>query len=247
MINIIKSIEMKSNAYTNKIFRYGLADFLDNKIIVLSEPSDEADIIEDKTVINPLNFDQLIESNNKKYISYITLSGIRRYSLIETDTNIKASLTTLDADTYKWSIFKIYKKHYIDTYTKPEETNNKKSLSTCINTLYTNLQPEGLGLCAQFVHWALNVAGFKFQGKYSAKLYHLEGLLKDLGFEEIDKNTELKKGDIIVIVDEKLKKDPLYYGHICLWDGNYWLCDYKDKTLKNKDKSHLYRYNLWEE
>ena len=238
---------MKSNEKTNKIFKYGLADFQNNKIIILNEPSDEANIIEDNTVINPINFDQIIESNNKKYISYITLSGIRRYSLIKDDTNIKALITTLDADTYKWNIFKIYKKNYVDTYVKPKEISNKKSLSTCINTLYINLQPKALGLCAQFVHWALNVAGFKFQGKYSAKLYHLEGLLKDLGFEEIDKNSELKRGDIIVIVDEKFKDNSLYYGHICIWDGNYWLCDEKCKTLNNMDKWHLYRYNSWDE
>ena len=238
---------MKSNEKTNKIFKYGLADFQNNKIIILNEPSDEANIIEDNTVINPINFDQIIESNNKKYISYITLSGVRRYSLIKAETNTKALITALDPDTYKWNIFKIYKKNYVDTYTKPKEINNKRSLSKCINTLYINLQPKGLGLCAQFVHWALNVAGFKFQGKYSAKLYHLEGLLKDLGFEKIDKNSELKKGDIIVIVDEKFKNNSLYYGHICLWDGNYWLCDEKRKTLKNMDKSHLYRYNSWDE
>ena len=239
---------MEFDEKINKKLIYGLADFEDNKIVVLNKPSDEADIIEDNTVNNPINFDQIIEYNNKIYISYITLSGIRRYSLIKDDNIIKASIKELDKETYKWNIFGIYKKNYIDTYTKPKELTNKKSLSTCINTLHINFQHEPLCLCAQFVHWALNVAGFKFQGKYSAKLYHLEGLLKDLEFEEIDRNSKLKKGDIIVIVDEKLKNNPNYYGHISIWDGEYWICDEKRKTLANfMDKSHLYRYNSWEE
>ena len=72
-------------------------------------------------------------------------------------------------------------------------------------------------------------------------------MLKDLEFEEIDRNSKLKKGDIIVIVDEKLKNNPNYYGHISIWDGEYWICDEKRKTLANMDKSHLYRYNSWEE
>ena len=238
---------MESNEKTYIIFEYGIADFGDNKIIILKEPSEDSQIIEDNSVVNPLNFDQIITSKDKKYISYITISGIRRFSLLEESTNKKASIKLLDGNTYKWNIFKIYKSHYIDNYVKPKESNSKKSLSTFINTLYNNIQPEAIGLCAQFVHWALNVAGFKFRGKYSAKLYHTEGLLKDLGFYEINKTSELKKGDIAVIVDYERVNESKYYGHICAWDGKYWLCDSKKKNLKNIDKVHYYRYNLWNE
>ena len=93
-----------------------------------------------------------------------------------------------------WNIFKIYKYHYIDHYIEPEKsTNNKKSLSTFIKTLETNLQPKSLNLCAQFTHWGLNVAGFKFKGKYSAKSYHSEGLLKEIGFKEIPQKFRIKE------------------------------------------------------
>lgn len=242
---------MEPNEKLQKKFKYGKADFGNNKIIILNQPSDNSDIIEDNSVINPLNFDQIIESSNKKYISYITLSGIRRYSLISDGNNkIINSIEDLDSETYKWNIFKIYKNHYIDNYTPPKEIlNNKKSLSKFINTLYINLQPKALGLCAQFIHWALNVAGFKFKGKYNAKLYHLEGLMKELGFEEINKNEngELKKGDIVVIVDYNLAEESNYYGHICAWDGKYWLCDGKAKKLNQIKNAHFYRYNFWEE
>ena len=146
------------------------------------------------------------------------------------------------------NIFKIYKKNYVDNYIKPtDSSDNKKSLSAFIETLYNNLQPKGINLCAQFTHWALNVAGFKFQGKYSAKLYHTEGLLKELGFYEINKNSELKKGDIAVLVDDELVDKSDYYGHICAWDGKYWLCDCKAKSIKNKEIAHFYRYDFWEE
>ena len=237
---------MESNSNIKKSFTYGITDFKDNRIIILTEPSDNSDIIEDPSVKNPLNFDQIINNSNKKYISYITISGIRRYSLIEENNNSLASIKLLDAKTYMWNIFKIYKSHYIDNYIQPKNANNtKKSLSIFIKTLYNNLQPKSIHLCAQFTHWALNVAGFKFQGKYSAKLYHMEGLLKELGFYEIDKKSELKKGDIAVIVIDDLKDIEDYYGHICAWDGNYWLCDYKTDNLKNKEFTHFYRFDNW--
>ena len=165
---------MKSNKNIKPIFKYGIAEFKDNKIVILKEPSDDSEIIEDNSVLNPLNFDQIIKSSNKKYISYITLSGIRRFSLISENNNSLATIRYLDNETYMWNIFKIYKSHYIDNYIQPKNANNtKKNLSTFIKTLYNNLQPKSIHLCAQFTHWALNVAGFKFQGKYSAKLYNI--------------------------------------------------------------------------
>ena len=239
---------MKSNKNIKPIFKYGIAEFKDNKIVILKEPSDDSEIIEDNSVLNRLNFDQIIKSSNKKYISYITLSGIRRFSLISENNNSLATIKYLDNETYMWNIFKIYKKNYVDNYIKPtDSSDNKKSLSAFIETLYNNLQPKGINLCAQFTHWALNVAGFKFQGKYSAKLYHTEGLLKELGFYEITKNSELKKGDIAVLVDDELVDKSDYYGHICAWDGKYWLCDCKAKSIKNKEIAHFYRYDFWEE
>ena len=142
----------------------------------------------------------------------------------------------------------VYKYHYIDNYVKPENEVNKKSLSAFLKTLENNIQPKPLCLCAQFVHWGLNVAGFKFQGKYSAKLYHLEGLLKELGFQEIPYNSELIKGDIAVIVENKKAKISNYYGHICAWDGKNWLCDEKSEKIHGDSESiHYYRYDSWEE
>ena len=39
---------MESNSNIKKSFTYGIADFKDNKIIVLKEPSKNSDVIEDK-------------------------------------------------------------------------------------------------------------------------------------------------------------------------------------------------------
>ena len=233
----------------NIFWFYGAANFNGNKIIILKEPSENSDIIEDNTVSNPIYFDQIIIVSDKRYISYITLSGIRRYSLIDGEEGNKESIQSLDKNDYMWKIFRIYKYNYIDHYIKPESNdNNKKSLSIFFKTLEKNVQPKALCLCAQFIHWGLNVAGFHFQGKYSAKLYHLEGLLKELGFYTIPNNSELKKGDIVVVVDTKLEKNPDYYGHICAWDGNCWICDEKSKKLNGEiENFHYYRYDLWDE
>ena len=239
-------MEESKNESKKIIIYYGIAIFNDNKIRVLKTPSKNSDIIEDNSVINPVFFDKIIQFPNIKYISYITISGIRRYSLLEENMIGKAIFKPMEKEIYKWCIFGIYKNHYIDNY-KPEEKTNKKSLSIFIDTLHINIQPKPLGLCAQFVHWALNVAGFKFQGKFSAKLYHLEGLLNDLGFHEIPQNSEFKKGDIIVFAINELINMPDYYGHICVWDGEFWLCDGKEKTITNINKSHLYRYDSWDE
>lgn len=243
-----KTQNNEKNGKIKKSWYYGSANFNDNKIIILKEPSDNSEIIEDNSVSNPIYFDQIIVIPDKRYISYITLSGIRRYSLIEDKGNNKASIKFLDKNDYMWKIFGIYKYHYIDHYNKPSDNNNKKSLSIFFQTLETNVQPKALKLCAQFVHWGLNVAGFHFQGKYSAKLYHLEGLLKELGFYEIPNNSELKKGDIAVVVNTKLEKNSDYYGHICAWDGNNWICDEKSNKLNsNINYIHYYRYDLWDE
>ena len=240
-------MEESSNISKSIITYYGIAIFNDNKIIVLKTPAENSEIIEDNSVINPVFFDRIIEFPNIKYISYIAISGRRRYSLLEDNMTCKAIFNHMIKETYKWCIFGLYKNHYIDNYIEPEEKENKKSLSIFIDTLHTNLQPKPFGLCAQFVHWALNVSGFNFKGKSSAKLYHSEGLLKELGFHEIPQNSELKKGDIIVIVNDELINKPDYYGHICAWDGEFWLCDDKEKILDDINKSHLYRYDSWNE
>ena len=243
-----ESQKIKKDEEFIKFWNYGSANFNDNKIIVLKEPSDNSFTIEDNSVSNPIYFDQIIIISDKRYISYITISGKRRYSLIEDKESNKASIQFLDKDDYMWKIFRIYKYNYMDHYVKPENNNNKKSLSIFFKTLEANVQPKPLRLCAQFVHWGLNVAGFHFQGKYSAKLYHLEGLLKELGFYEIPNNSELKKGDIAVVVDTILEKNSNYYGHICAWDGNGWICDEKSKKLNSDINSiHYYRYDLWDE
>ena len=246
----MKSTEKENNDIKTPNIKviYGVANF-NKKVIVLIDASDNSEIIEDSSVSQKIYFDKIIDHINKEYISYITISGIRRYSLIRDNEDIKAEIQYLSRNQYKWDIFKIYKNHYIDNYIKPkDDTNNKPSLSKFIKTLKINMQPKPLGLCAQFVHWALNAAGLKFQGKYSAKLYHEEGLLKELGFHEIAYDSNLLKGDIAVVVDKNLVKYNNYYGHICAWDGECWLCDDKELIINgNKDTIHYYRYDLWEE
>ena len=233
-------------------YSYGQANITDNKIIILSSPSETSEIITDNTVSNPIDFDQIIidKKNNNKYISFISISGIRRYILIESNNISKASINYLNPEKHRDNIFAKYQEYYINNYTpeKISSQNTKKSLSFFINNLKNNLQPEALSLCAQFVHWSLNATGFHFQGKYSAKLWYMEGLINQIGFHEIPNDSKLKVGDIMLIVNDKTKNIEDYYGHIVVWDGEYWLCDSRDSVLyENKKYMHLYRYDSWDE
>ena len=120
-------MNLKEKTNQNIIWIYGIADFHDNKITVLKEAVDNSEIIEDSSVKNPINFDQIINGLNKNYISYITISGVRRYSLIEKNDNLNPTIKFLPKNEYMWNIFKIYKYHYIDNYINPNpEINNKK-------------------------------------------------------------------------------------------------------------------------
>ena len=83
-----ESQKIKKDEEFIKFWNYGSANFNDNKIIVLKEPSDNSFTIEDNSVSNPIYFDQIIIISDKRYISYITISGKRRYSLIEDKESI---------------------------------------------------------------------------------------------------------------------------------------------------------------
>ena len=76
----------------------------------------------------------------------------------------------------------------------------------------------------------------------------MEGLINQIGFHEIPNDSKLKVGDIMLIVNDKTKNIEDYYGHIVVWDGEYWLCDNRDSVLyENKKYMHLYRYDSWDE
>ena len=206
---------------------YGLAHFPKNNIQILEFPTKRSKIIEDNSINNKIYFDQIIINENAIFISFISLSGIRRYCIIKDKNNkIDVIIKKIPPREYMRNIFKEYKYHYIDHYDNSiTKKNTKKSLKLFIDALHVNCQSESIWLCAQFVHWALNASGFHFQGKFSAKLYHLEGKLKELGFYLIKNDDQLKEGDIAVLIDYKLKDSIDYYGHICAWDGYYWISD----------------------
>ena len=110
-------------------YSYGQANITDNKIIILSSPSETSEIITDSTVSNPIDFDQIIidKKNNNKYISFISISGIRRYILIESNNISKASINYLNPEKHRDNIFAKYQEYYLNNYT-PEKisSQNKK-------------------------------------------------------------------------------------------------------------------------
>ena len=229
---------------------YGVAQFTTNNFTILEFPTKNSEIIKDNSISNKIYFDQLIFNEEAIFISFISLSGIRRYCIIKDKNNkIDVIINKLPPKEYMRNIFKEYKYYYLDHYDyNITKTNKKKNLNLFIDTLHVNCQPKPICLCAQFVHWALNASGFHFQGKFSAKLYHLEGKLKELGFYLVKNIKQLKEGDIAVLFIDKFKNNIDYYGHICVWDGNYWISDSADNfNIENIIKSgidvYIYRYD----
>ena len=97
-------------------------------------------------------------------------------------------------------------------------------------------------LCARFVANALEYGGFKFQRQNAAYMYHSNGILKGIGYNEISKPNSFQVGDITVIENNSYYK----YGHIALWDGNHWVSDFIQNSEfvygKNSPPIHYYRY-----
>ena len=88
------------------------------------------------------------------------------------------------------------------------------------------------GQCAKYVADALMYGGgFSFTRQKSAYMYHTNGILLDLGFDEISRGSP-EKGD--VYVEDKTYTHP--HGHIAIYDGYNWVSDFVQKT----DRVHSY-------
>ena len=98
------------------------------------------------------------------------------------------------------------------------------------------------GQCAKYVADALiNGGGFSFTRQSSAYMYHSNGILKNLGFNEISRGSP-KKGDVYV----EDRTNTHVHGHIAIYDGKNWISDFIQKTdnvhSTDPGTNYYYRY-----
>ena len=116
-----------------------------------------------------------------------------------------------------------------------------KDVSKAADYATNNANTKSTGYCARAVANALEHGGFTFQRQSSAYMYHTNGVLSNLGFKQIPKDSP-QKGDIYV--EDKTKTHP--HGHIAIYDGKNWVSDFiqKTDTVHSSDggTNYYYRY-----
>lgn len=116
------------------------------------------------------------------------------------------------------------------------------NFDAAVNYLVNNAQPNSIGKCGLFVHRALEAAGFHPYLPMSAYQYWSDGLLKNIGFNEIKKPSSFKKGDITVTESNASHPD----GHMAMWTGKQWISDFVQNSefvySYNQPPVHYFRY-----
>ena len=119
---------------------------------------------------------------------------------------------------------------------------NGINLEKAVEYLITNTKSESTRQCAKYVADALEKGGFKFTRQKSAYMYHSNGILKTIGFSEIDNPSSHQKGDITVTENNDEHED----GHIAMWCGTNWISDFVQNSefvyKNNQPKVHYYRF-----
>ena len=118
-----------------------------------------------------------------------------------------------------------------------------QNIYNAVNYLTEYACLKSVGLCAKYVANALEFGGkFSFQRQPSAYLYHTNGILKKIGFTEIENPDSFNIGDITVTEQNNFHA----HGHIAMWNGNQWISDFLQKTefvySHHQPKVHYYRY-----
>jgi len=117
-----------------------------------------------------------------------------------------------------------------------------QSVYKAADYLIANAYKKSKNICAKFVADALEHGGFSFERQGSAYMYHSNGILKKIGYNEISKPSSFQVGDITVTENNKAHQ----HGHIALWVGNQWISDFKQKSefiyAKDQPPIHYYRY-----
>ena len=91
----------------------------------------------------------------------------------------------------------------------------------------SHVESTSQGKCAKYVANGLQYGGgFTFTRQSYAYMYHTEGVLKNLGFNVIDRPSTPLKGDMYV----QLATSSHTAGHIAMYDGSNWCSDFRQKS-----------------
>ena len=88
------------------------------------------------------------------------------------------------------------------------------NIDAAVNHLVANAASNSKGWCAKYVANALEKGGFVFQRQSSAYMYHTNGILKKMGYDEISEPLYFQKGDITVTERNSVHID----GHIAMYN-----------------------------
>lgn len=116
------------------------------------------------------------------------------------------------------------------------------NIEMAVQHLKAHAKPRSINLCARFVANALYAGGFRFPRQGSAYMYHTNGVLRNIGYREINRPNFFMKGDITVT--ERSSRYP--HGHIAMWSGENWISDFKQNSefvyRSPHPRVHYYRY-----
>lgn len=112
-----------------------------------------------------------------------------------------------------------------------------KAVSYIIANAKTN---KPYGDCALYVRKAINAGGIS--GSWGDAWQYINALTK-IGFTDLGKITNFKKGDIVVFNKTGGRK----WGHISMWTGSKWISDFKQNSIiVHKDYTdkdyHIFRW-----
>ena len=116
--------------------------------------------------------------------------------------------------------------------------NIKKSVQYLIKHAHARSQ----GYCAKYVANALKAGGFKFNPQPSAYMYHTKGIMRGMGFTQIQRGSP-REGD--VYVQDRTKSH--IHGHIAMYTSKGWVSDFVQKSdqvyRSDAGKRYYYRFS----
>lgn len=105
------------------------------------------------------------------------------------------------------------------------EKNMPWDVNRAIHYLRAKVQPISQGLCATYTRQAIEAGGIRLLHTRHAKDYGSS--LRASGFREVSSTGPFRAGDVAVIQPITGHPD----GHMCMFDGNTWISDFKQRTL----------------
>lgn len=146
-------------------------------------------------------------------------------------TNGRTSINPGDSDGYGGG----YREPFVAPYKSPD---GKWDIDRAVNWINANSYPRYIkgvcGNCAKFVRMAMEAGGMSTVGRprsacnYTAFLplkgFKLIATLSNKQEQTAFSSSSVRKGDIAVMSHGE-------HGHICMWNGNQWVSDFKQNNM----------------